>query len=108
MSAFHQADSFNHMAGIAMGTSLRNPPRDLYIDPNEAGLARTAKLLYTVVGSPSHDNEGHFECGRRMTSILTALASHKLLASDHGGEVRRAGQRSLNGKVGKYIPMSQD
>lgn len=44
-------------------------------------------LIYAVSTSPGHDNEGHFECERRMTSILDALAAHSLIPGKDPTEV---------------------
>jgi hypothetical protein len=59
----------------------------LHIDPDEAVAAQKAALVYAIAASPQHDFDGHYECGRRMTSILDALAASKLRAEDNPGLV---------------------
>jgi hypothetical protein len=45
-------------------------------------------VIYAVCASKGHDNEGHYECGKRMTSILDALASHGLTPNKQPHEVK--------------------
>ena len=59
-----------------------------HIDPAEATAAKGCALVYTVVGSPDHDNVGHVECGRRINEITAALSANKLTAEDNPGQVR--------------------
>ena len=71
------------------------PSDEAHIDPAEAAVAKGCALVYTVVASPDHDHEEHFECGRRIKEITAALAANKLTAEDNPGQVRVLGMSIL-------------
>jgi hypothetical protein len=63
------------------------PDQELHIDPADASAVKGKSLVYCVVGSADHDCEGHFECGRRMKEITSALEANKLTAEANPAQV---------------------
>lgn len=53
-----------------------------------ADLVQTdVRLVYAVCASTGHDNEVHYECGKRMTSIVEALEANDLTPASLPKEV---------------------
>ena len=48
------------------------------------------RLVYAVCASKGHDNEVHYECNKRMTSILEALEANNLTAASLPDQVGRS------------------